>query len=68
MCLQCGNIACGDDRGQGGHAKLHFKTPHSDCHSVAVQMTGNLEKAWYVDTKYIAFRKGNLKILLYSAI
>ncbi|XP_033211505.1 ubiquitin carboxyl-terminal hydrolase 45 isoform X2 [Belonocnema kinseyi] len=34
VCLQCGNQACG--RFHKNHAVEHFKTPHSDCHSLVV--------------------------------
>ncbi|XP_012144488.1 ubiquitin specific protease 16/45 isoform X2 [Megachile rotundata] len=35
ICLQCGHQGCGKE--QCGHALEHYKTPHSDCHSLAVE-------------------------------
>lgn len=37
MCLRCGNQACGRSKNQ--HALQHFRTPHSDCHSMCVNTT-----------------------------
>ena len=34
ICLQCGHKGCG--RGDRQHAVLHYKTPRSDCHDLAV--------------------------------
>lgn len=35
ICLQCGHQGCGKE--QCGHALEHYKKPHSDCHSLAVE-------------------------------
>jgi uncharacterized UBP type Zn finger protein len=48
MCLQCGNISCGDASGLGGHAEQHYKVPRSDCHNIAVKFQTDMGKAWYV--------------------
>lgn len=37
LCLKCGNQSCG--RGKNQHAIQHWKTPHSDCHSMCVNTT-----------------------------
>ena len=34
ICLQCGQQSC--EGKEHGHALEHYKTPHSDCHSMAV--------------------------------
>ncbi|XP_063991239.1 ubiquitin carboxyl-terminal hydrolase 16/45 [Diachasmimorpha longicaudata] len=34
ICLKCGNQACG--RYLNKHAEHHFRTPHSECHSLAI--------------------------------
>lgn len=34
LCLRCGNQACGRYRNE--HALKHYKTTHSDCHSICV--------------------------------
>lgn len=35
ICLQCGHQGC--EKEESGHALEHYKKPHSDCHSIAVE-------------------------------
>lgn len=38
ICLQCGQQSC--EAKEHGHALEHYKTPHSDCHSMVVDTRG----------------------------